>query len=243
MTKEVFWLRAGCVSLLVAFALHTLTAHTAERGTPTTGAAYDLIRSGQFVQRGLPSLQACDEALVSQRALYAAKKTSGSERWVCREDRWTNVSYGPNPSCPSPPAPRTQNCPTGYNGSWTQTATVGSAPTCAVSWSPTTAPTGSCVPVPPPTPSGTATLTWTHSGLNTRGFRVRFGRSQTSMAGFSILPSASARTATITELAPGTYYFTVEAMGICTGTQGSPLDPWRCEEDSVPSNMVSKVVQ
>jgi hypothetical protein len=56
----------------------------------------------------------------------------------------------PPPTCPAPPSSttRTQDCPAGSTGTWTQTSTstVGPAPECAVSttWSPSSPPAGAC---------------------------------------------------------------------------------------------------
>lgn len=73
----------------------------------------------------------------------------------------------PPPPAPPPPPPtctttqpaaqvRTQACPTGTTGSWTQTNVyvAAPAPTCWTpsAWLPATAPTSACVPVPPPPP-------------------------------------------------------------------------------------------
>lgn len=66
---------------------------------------------------------------------------------------------GPTP-CPAQPAPnvRTQACPSGTTGSWTQSSAFVSAPspTCWVagSWLPISAPEGACVPVVTPPTSG-----------------------------------------------------------------------------------------
>lgn len=70
----------------------------------------------------------------------------------------------PPPTCTAPkPADetRTEQCPSGQTGSWTQTRSYSAAayPTCwaAGAWSPASAPAGACVgtpPPPPPPPSG-----------------------------------------------------------------------------------------
>lgn len=226
MSNKLVGLYIGAKVLAMAAGLAYLgDSDAAERGTPTPGVAYDLIRSGQFVQRGLPSAQACDEALAAKRALYAATKTSGSERWICREDRWVNVSYGPNPvTCAAAPSPRQQTCLDGYSGSWTQTATVGPAPACVVTWTPSTMPPGSCTPIQP---NGTATLNWQHDGRNVEGFRIVYGTSPTALSQTVQFPDPAIRTVII-PLQPGTYFFGVKAY------QGG--------NESDVSNVVSKVI-
>lgn len=65
----------------------------------------------------------------------------------------------PPPTCPAPPASttRSQDCPAGSTGTWSQTSTstVGDPPTCPVTttWSPSSPPAGACNR--PPTIAGT----------------------------------------------------------------------------------------
>lgn len=232
------------VHLGIVVGLMVNHADAAERTTPppTTGTDYDLIRSGQFVVRKLPSAEACNEALAAQRARHAATKTSGSERWICREDRWTNVSYGPNPQTPPPPACPAAPvgtpiaCPSGTSGVWTPIATVGSAPECVVSWQ-SSPPPGACLAIPP-TPSGTATLTWTPPTRNTdgspltdlSGYFLRYG---TTLGMANVVQIRGMTRWTVENLEPGTYYFTITAYR--SGTSGIV--------ESDPSNMVTKVVR
>jgi hypothetical protein len=227
-TSAVILLKVVCVAtVLVVAAFFAGRATAAERGTSTTGVAYDLIRSGQFVKRGIATSEACETELASAREKYAATKTSGSERWVCRQDRWVNVSYGANAvTCPAAPAPRSQACPTGYTGQYSQVASVGSAPECNVTWTPTTPPPGACQIVS--TSTGSATLNWQHDGQNVEGFRVVYGTSPTALTQVIQIPGPNVRTASVSSLSPGTYYFAVKAY------QGA--------NESATSNVVSKVV-
>lgn len=94
-----------------------------------------------------------------------------------------------------------------------------------------------------PDPTGTATLNWQHEQPPpTRGFEVRY----TIPGGTELLAQvpggATARTFTLTGLAPGVYSFVVVALGTCTGTPGSPVDPVVCAEASPESNISAKVV-
>lgn len=217
-------------------------AGAAERGTSYGGADYTLLRSGQLIKWSTPltTESECDEAVKAQRLIDAATKTSGSHRYICREDRWTNVSYGPNPvMCPAAPAPRTGlACPSGMTGTWTQTAAVGAAPACVVTWTPSAAPANACTPIPVE-PTGTATLTWIHDGQNISGFRVIYGTSPTALTRSAQATGSGTRTYRVEGLAPAIYHFAVVAMGVCTNPN-TPLAS--CAPDSTQSNVASKVV-
>lgn len=56
-------------------------------------------------------------------------------------------------TCPSAPADRQIDCPTGYTGTWTQRAEVGPAPSCAIAWSPIAFPPDACTVVSQPPPA------------------------------------------------------------------------------------------
>jgi hypothetical protein len=92
-------------------------------------------------------------------------------------------------------------------------------------------------PVTPPPPSGTATLSWTPPTSNTdgtaltnlAGYRIHYGLSATEMTQTIQLANASVSSYTLSNLAPGTYYFAVRAYN-SGGTE------------SLNSNVVSKVV-
>lgn len=145
------------------------------------------------------------------------------------------------PSCASAPAPRTQNCPSGTTGTWTQTATVGPAPTCAITWSPATPPAGVCVAVPSPTP-GQITLRWTAPTHNERicertpaGVEVNCvgGDPLTNLAGYRLNygTSGGSRPATIQfpanitqhtmTLSEGDWFFSVKAFNTF-GVESAP---------------------
>jgi hypothetical protein len=80
-----------------------------------------------------------------------------------RINRPTTPTEPPPPTCPAPPASttRSQDCPAGTTGTWTQTSasTVSAPPACTVTttWSPPTPPEGACAPVPPPLTAPTLT--------------------------------------------------------------------------------------
>lgn len=77
-------------------------------------------------------------------------------------------------------------------------------------------------------PPREAVLSWTHDG-NTEGFRVVYGTSASAMTSTVQVADPSARTHTVRDLAPGTYYFAVKAY------QGGT--------ESDLSNIASKTVQ
>jgi hypothetical protein len=238
-SEERLGVRFAVLLVVLMFLIAAFTAresNSAERGTPTSGVAYDLIRSGQFVKRNIATSEACDAELAAARAKHAATKTSGSERWICRQDRWVNVSYGagqPTPvTCQAPPPPRQVACPSGTTGTWSQTASVGAAPSCTLMWLPASPSTGACTP----SPSSEVTLNWTAPTEYTNGARL------TDIRGYKILygtrsaelnQTIETRNVTshrIERLAPGTYYFEVRAIA----ANGN---------ESASSNRVTKVVQ
>jgi hypothetical protein len=91
-------------------------------------------------------------------ACVAAAKARGEGTYGCRTI--TRVVVEPEPACPPQPAAetRTQQCPAGTTGSWTQARTYTAAPPpacwAAGEWSPSEPPAGACVTSPPP--AGTA---------------------------------------------------------------------------------------
>lgn len=227
-------------SAVIWGAYFSTKAFSAERpNSATPGESCKLLRSGQELRNiDVPLGQSCDDlcdaAVASQRALDAPTKTSGSVRYTCRNDRSTTVSYVPNPpaQCPSYtnlPTTRTVNCSAGTSGTWTQTASFSQAPppdcTVSVTWSPGSAPAGTCLPLPP---DRTATLTWSHDGRNVTGFIVNYGASATTLTQAVMINDPAARSYRLTDLAPATYFFSVTARN--GGT------------NSLPSNVVSKVI-
>lgn len=149
----------------------------------------------------------------------------------------------PNPVvCPAAPAPRTGlACPQGTTGTWSQTAAVGSPPTCTITWSPTTPSPTVCVPNPVTTP-GTITLNWTAPTHNERvcqrtpegvevncvggdpitnlaGYRLSYGTSGGSRPATIQFPATATRhTITLTE---GDWFFSVKAFN-STGVESAP---------------------
>jgi hypothetical protein len=113
----------------------------------------------------------------------ADTRTSGTVVYVCQTERYRIVAtYSPGtpppPTCPPLPAPetRSQTCPAGTTGTWTQTRTytAAPAPTCSTAgeWLPTSPPAGACTAEPPP-PGGSTVrngqaFTITGSGFGTK---------------------------------------------------------------------------
>lgn len=137
--------------LLLASIANAATTVTASPGF------WVLYRGTSIVQPRVnqPSLDACMEQA----------KALGVERlYTCRTQVSVVVKVITDPTpCPPQPATqtRTQACPAGTTGSWSQTSTYVAAPppACWVAgpWTPATAPAGACV-TPPPVTGCTTTL-------------------------------------------------------------------------------------
>lgn len=132
----------------------------------------------------------------------------------------------PTPCPAQPPAEiRTQACPSGTTGSWTQTRSYAAAPspTCWVvgAWLPTTAPVSACVAVPtepPPIATGSATLSWSAPltmadgsplAIDIKEYRIKYGQSS-GLYSYSI--SAIASPAVVPNLLTGSWFFVVSAI-------------------------------
>lgn len=85
--------------------------------------------------------------------------STAAATYTCQNPKYI-AKVTPTPVCGPAPAPqtRTQACPSGTTGSWTQTLGWNSVPypTCweTSSWTPTEPPAGSCTPVVPDEPTG-----------------------------------------------------------------------------------------
>lgn len=145
--------------MVLAFASFGVSAQnvvTTSPASPTLDTSPDVFRSTTKIGSNAPTLQACIDAIRAD----AAARAPGTYAYSCRPGvtSITATVTAPAP-CPTKPADetRTQACPSGTTGSWTQTRAYTSAPqpTCWVAgeWLPTTAPAGACV-VPPPPPTG-----------------------------------------------------------------------------------------
>lgn len=133
-------------------------------------------------------------------------------------DTLTLTPTTPPPPCPAKPADetRTQTCPAGTTGSWSQTRSYDSAPSPACwvagAWAPASAPAGACTPV---VGTGTATLTWDAvPDARVIGYRVYWGtapRTYSQPLGAGVLVTST--THQVTGLPAGaTYYFAVTAV-------------------------------
>ncbi len=163
---------------------------------------------------------------------------SPSITYTCNAPKLVMVLTPATATCQTPnPATRTQQCPAGYTGTWAQSATVGSAPGCVVTWTPATPSAGVCNPIAVD-PTGTATLTWTAPTQYTNGtplttlrnYKILYGTSPTAFDRTIETRAGTDNTYTIQGLAPGTYYFTVRSI------DGGG-------NESVNSNVTSKVVR
>lgn len=210
----------------------------------TPSVSYTLLRSGSTVGTHA-SKQACVAARESQRQADAPAKTTGQTRYVCREDDAITVTYAPNAPTPAP-----VNCAVSDWSPWT----VGSWSACvggsqsrpeARTRNITVQPANGGIACPALSESrtvsqpcaGSATLRWTSPTQNTdgtsltnlAGYRISYGTSATALAQTIQVPSPGASGYTVTNLAPGTWYFAVRAY---TSTN-----------ESVSSNVGSKVVR
>ncbi len=138
--------------LLLSAALTSVVASAATSATVTRGT-WDLYRSGSSTRL---SSHASETACVD-----AAKALNVTRTYTCRTTSNVAVTVTSNPTCPSRPADesRTQSCPSGSSGTWTQSRTYTSAayPTCwtAGAWTPSAPPAGFCTPASEPNPPPT----------------------------------------------------------------------------------------
>jgi len=90
----------------------------------------------------------------------AAKALNKTSLYTCRTASSISIKVTDSTTCPARPADetRTQSCPSGTTGTWSQSRTYSSAayPTCwtAGAWTPSSAPAGYCVTDTNPPPSG-----------------------------------------------------------------------------------------
>lgn len=134
-----------------------------------TETAQVTLRVGSTNKATHPTMDACKADALARIKVEAETRTSGKATYLCRDERYQFVatfspSPPPPPTCPPPPASstRTQQCPAGTTGTWTQTSTstVGASPACTVSttWAPSSPPAGACTATPPPTPPSGDTI-------------------------------------------------------------------------------------
>ena len=139
--------------------------------------AWDLYRGNTIVQ---PRVTYASKAECQAAApLDIQHRCVGRETFIRRAD-----APPPPPTCTAPRPPqetRTQTCPAGTTGTWSQSRTYDAAayPTCwtAGAWTPAEAPAGSCVPVvdppPPPPPPPAGGVSTTFDALYAPGFTLR----------------------------------------------------------------------
>lgn len=192
--------------------------------------AWTLYRGTSIVQPRVahPTKDACQKAAPSKDVIYQCR---ASETFIVRAD--APPPPPPAPTCTTPqPAPetRTQSCPSGTTGTWSQSRAFVAAPhpTCWVpgsSWAPATAPAGACTPVvtpppppPPPPVSGanagvpqgaTETLVATTAMVGTRTFHVR------SLADAQAVQWGSLACGDVVNIHPGTYPIKVGLRAQC----------------------------
>jgi hypothetical protein len=169
--------------------------------TTTSHTSYALRPCSTCREVPYPTQLECERAADAEAQRVGQTREAGGAVYTCVIRHNVIATFRPNPTtpppvCPAAPASRQGTCPTGTQGTWTQTATVGPAPACTVSWS--TAPAGACVAIPPPpppppdpSPAGTATLNWTPPALYQRlCMRDDQGNEVNCVGGHPIPPSA-----------------------------------------------------
>ena len=135
---------------LILFAAFASASAFADSTATVPATTYTLTRAGSKVANGLADTDAC---VAAAKADTEQQKTGA--QYECGPTLTFTTAY--TPPCPVQPATQTQTvaCPAGTTGSWAQTRayTAAPSPTCWVAgdWMPTTAPDGSCIPIPTPT--------------------------------------------------------------------------------------------
>lgn len=126
---------------------------------------------------------------------------------------------------PAPPARTGLACPAGTTGTWSQTAVVGPAPACTITWAPAAPPATSCVPAP----TNSLLMSWTPPSTNTdgsaltnlAGYFVRCGNSPSAPVRPIMITVPSATSWRVTDLSPGTWYCGVWAYN-SEGVESGP---------------------
>jgi hypothetical protein len=253
-------LRIGLAVVVVLISGLMVAYHAIGAVTTTSHTTYALRPCSTCREVSYPTLAQCEAAAEAEARRVGLTRTTGSAVYTCISRHnviatfTANPPPPPPPTCPAVPAPRTQTCPTGTQGTWTQTAAVGPAPTCAVTWSPTTAPTGACTttPPPPPPPAGGTTLNWTPPTHFARDCMRNPDGTEAGCVGGGPIPAGAITAYRITyntvggsrpqvvqvpgtvtrhslSLSSGNWYFTVKAVA------GG--------NESAPSNVMTRTVQ
>jgi hypothetical protein len=132
------------------------------------------------------------------------------------------VSFQPAEICPPPPDPLPRECPPGMLGAWAQSATVGPAPACQITWAPNEPNPGDCF-----TLDRTATVSWISPTKNTdgstltnlSGFRVSYGNTIPDERPLTVqIADPGVSRYLFTTLPSGRWYFSVKCY-TSTGAQ------------------------
>lgn len=91
-----------------------------------------------------------------------------------------------------------------------------------------------------------ATVSWTHDGLNTTGYKVMYGTSATSLTNVASIDSPTARATEIVLPAAGRWYFAVKAVNGAVESPSSPVvaydDPGTAPPPATPASPTSPAV-
>lgn len=158
--------------IVAALALSVAAFASAQTVTVTPSpivldATCDLYRGTSIVRRDVANTPAA--IAEAMRADALGRRIDGN--YTCRTSTPGFADYNAaTPTCGpvSPPETRTQTCPAGTTGSWSQTRSFsnGTPPACNVAgpWLPASAPAGSCTPIV--TPPATGALHFSPTGAN-----------------------------------------------------------------------------
>lgn len=199
--------------------------------------------SGTFVAT---AKAATPEAALQACHLLVPNAATTRTQFTCNPPRRVYIVTANPVTCPAVPAPRPGTCPAGTSGTWTQTATVGPAPTCTVTWS--SAPTGACTPLTAPT--GT-TLSWTPPTHFERVCMRDAQGNEVNCVGGGLIPAVDAYRITY-NTSGGSRPQVVQVPGIVTRHSLSNLPPgdWYFSvkaviggNESAPSNVIARTIR
>lgn len=138
--------------MAVAIAMLCAPAVDAAVKSKATHTTYQVRRASTNVPPAPTSEEECIRRAHEAADTEGETRESGANDFQCHKVLHILTTFGPNPPCPSVPAPegRVVVCPSGTTGAYTQTLSYSAAPypTCAVAgeWLPTEPP-ASCVPI------------------------------------------------------------------------------------------------
>ncbi len=211
-------LKIALAGIVVLISGLMVAYHANAAVTTTTSTSYALRPCSTCREIVFPTEAECRAAAQAEAQRAGATRESGSAVYTCITRHNVIATFRPNPvvTCPAAPAPRPGTCPTGTTGSWTQTATVGPAPECAITWS--TQPAGACVS---PTRLCSWQIAYPATAPAPDGFRIVYGERPDQLARSAPSVAGTTRTTSITMPGPGTWY--IAMISFKANATDSPL--------------------